>query len=172
MSTYPIRVFGDPVLRQTAREIETIDGTLVSLVESMVETMYAAPGVGLAAPQIGIAKRLFVYDAGDGPKTAINPEIVESKGTWVYDEGCLSVPGLSFEIERPDTVTFQARDLDGNEIVFETDEFLSRVLQHEMDHLNGVLLLDHLSDAQRKEAFRQLREQQLNPKPIQSNHRL
>lgn len=160
------------MLRQTSQQIEAIDGALAALVDSMIETMYAAPGVGLAAPQIGIAKRLFVFDAGEGPQTAINPKIVESSGTWVYDEGCLSVPGLSFEIERPDRVTFVALDLDGNEIAFEAEEFLSRVLQHEMDHLNGVLLLDHLTEEQRKEAFRELREQQLNPSRVIPSHRL
>ncbi len=172
MSTYAIRTFGDPVLRKTAEPVSDIDGKLVALVDAMVETMYHAQGVGLAAPQIGVGKQLFVYDAGEGPITAVNPEIVESSGSWTYDEGCLSVPGLSFDIVRPNKVTFQAIDLDGAPLEFEADEFLGRVLQHEMDHLQGVLLLDHLDPDQRKEAFRQMREQQLNPSRILPSHKL
>ncbi len=172
MSTFAIRTFGDPVLRQTARSVEEIDGALVALVDSMFTTMYAAPGVGLAAPQIGVAKRLFVYDAGDGPMALVNPSIVAESGNWVYDEGCLSIPGMSFEIERPGNVTVEGIDLDGNPIVFEAEEFLARVFQHELDHLDGVLLFDHLTPEQRKDAFRVMREQQLSPGIIPATHRL
>ena len=153
-----IRVFGDPVLRQVAKPVTEIDGKLSRLVDTMVETMYEAPGVGLAANQIGIQKSLFVYDIGDGPQTVINPVIKESSGEWTYEEGCLSVPGLHWPIVRPNQVYLVGLDLDGNEISFEADEYLGRVFQHEVDHLNGVLLLEHLDTDQRKEAMKILRE--------------
>ena len=153
-----IRIFGDPVLRQQAREVTDIDGRLVTLVDDMVETMYAAPGLGLAAPQVGVQKRLFVYDLGDGPQTLVNPEIVESDGEWSFDEGCLSVPGLSWEIVRPKTIHLVGRDLDGNEVSIEADELASRLFQHELDHLDGVLLVERLDEEQRREARQALRE--------------
>lgn len=153
-----IRIFGDPVLRQQAREVTDIDGRLVALVDDMVDTMYAAPGLGLAAPQVGVQKRLFVYDLGDGPQTLVNPQIVESEGEWSFDEGCLSVPGLSWEIVRPKTIHLVGRDLDGNEVSIEADELEARLFQHELDHLEGVLLVERLDEDQRREARRALRE--------------
>lgn len=153
---------GDPVLRQKAAEITDVDERLVRLTEQMFVTMYEAPGIGLAAPQIGVQQRLFVYDLGDGDqRTLINPEIVESEGEWVYEEGCLSIPGLSFELVRPKIVHLRGRDLDGNEVQVEADELLARLFQHELDHLNGVLMLDHLEDDDRKWAMKQLREREL-----------
>ncbi|MEM9606098.1 MAG: peptide deformylase [Actinomycetota bacterium] len=157
-----IRTVGDPVLRQKAAEITDVDERLVRLTEQMFVTMYEAPGIGLAAPQIGVQQRLFVYDLGDGDqRTLINPEIVESEGEWVYEEGCLSIPGLSFELVRPKIVHLRGRDLDGNEVQVEADELLARLFQHELDHLNGVLMLDHLEDDDRKWAMKQLREREL-----------
>lgn len=153
-----IRIFGDPVLRQQAREITDIDGRLVKLADEMVETMYAAPGLGLAAPQVGVQQRLFVYDMGEGPRTLVNPEIVESDGEWLFDEGCLSVPGLSWDILRPKRIHLVGRDLDGNEVSVEADELESRLFQHELDHLDGVLLIERLDEDQRREARRALRE--------------
>lgn len=158
---YEIRIFGDPVLRKRADEIDDVDDRLVRLVEDMVQTMYDAPGVGLAAPQIGVEKRLFVYDIGDGPEAIINPVISESDGEWVFEEGCLSVPGLSWEIVRPKQVHLTGYDLDGNEVSFEADEYLARVFQHELDHLDGVLLIERLDDDTRKDAMRTLRERAL-----------
>lgn len=157
VATFPIRIFGDPVLRQRAMEVEEIDGRIAKLAEEMVETMYAAPGVGLAAPQVGIERRIFVYDIGEGPQTVINPQIVESSGEWEYEEGCLSVPGLHWPIVRPDEVHLVGYDLEGNEISVEADELLGRVFQHELDHLDGILLLEHLDKDQRKEAMKVLR---------------
>ena len=114
MATFPIRLFGDPVLKQRAREVEELDGALAALVDSMYETMDDAAGLGLAAPQVGVQRRLFTYAlTGDEPATIVNPEIVESSGEWTYDEGCLSVPGLQFEIVRPQLVTLRGIDLDG-----------------------------------------------------------
>lgn len=161
MSTYAIRVFGDPVLKQRAAEVQEVDGALVRLAEDMVETMYAAPGVGLAAPQVGVQKRLFVYDVGDGPRVIVNPRIDETDGEWVFEEGCLSVPGLAWEIVRPKQVHLVGHDLDGNEVSIEADEYLARVFQHELDHLDGTLLLDRLDVEQRKEAMRILRSRAL-----------
>ena len=161
MPPYAIRVFGDPVLTQRAAEVDDINGALVRLADDMLTTMYEAPGLGLAAPQVGVQKRLFVYDAGDGPAVLVNPVISESSGEWAYEEGCLSVPGLSWEIIRPKEIHLTGFDLDGNEVSFEADELLSRLFQHEMDHLDGVLLLEHLDDEQRKAAKKALREQSM-----------
>jgi peptide deformylase len=153
-------VFGDPVLKQRAAEVTDIDGTLVRLTEDMVETMRAAPGVGLAAPQIGVQKRLFVYevpDSDEGPKTIINPVISDVRGEWEYEEGCLSVPGLYFPIVRPKEVHLTGYDLEGNEISIEADDLMARMFQHELDHLDGRLLLELLEPDQRKQALRELR---------------
>ncbi len=159
MSTYSIRVFGDPVLKQRAAEVDSLDGTLVRLADDMIETMYAAPGVGLAAPQVGVQKRLFVYDLNDGAgaKVLVNPTVSESRGEWEFEEGCLSVPGLYFPIVRPKEIHLTGYDLDGNEVSIEADEYEARVLQHELDHLDGRLLLELLDADQRKQALRELR---------------
>jgi peptide deformylase len=157
-----IRQYGDPVLKERTREVEDIDGAVASLAESMIETMYDAPGTGLAANQVGVQRRIFVYDVGDGPHTVINPKIVESDGEWTYDEGCLSVPGLSWEIVRPNAVHLVGLDLDGNEISIEASELEGRVFQHELDHLDGILLVEHLNEDQRKEALKILRSRTLD----------
>jgi peptide deformylase len=162
VGTFEIRLFGDPVLRQRAPEVTELDGDLARLVDTMIETMHEAQGVGLAAPQVGVQKRLYTYDVGEGPGVIVNPEIVDASGEWVYDEGCLSVPGLSFEIVRPKLVTVRGIDLDGNEVVIEGDELMGRLIQHEIDHLDGVLLLDRLEKAARKQALRELRERAVN----------
>ena len=164
MPALTIRQFGDPVLRERAREVENIDGALANLVDSMIETMYAAPGTGLAANQVGVQRRVFVYDVGDGAVTVINPRIVESEGSWVYEEGCLSVPGLSWEIVRPNTVHLVGLDLDGNEISLEASELEGRVFQHELDHLDGILLVERLDEEQRKGALKILRSRSMEPR--------
>jgi peptide deformylase len=161
VASYPIRVFGDPVLRQRAREVEEIDGALARLAQDMIETMYAAPGVGLAAPQVGVERRLFVYDVGEGPGVVVNPRIVESDGEWTYEEGCLSVPGLHWPIVRPKRVHLVGYGIDGEEVSIEADELLARAFQHEVDHLDGVLVIDRLGKAERREALRVLRERAL-----------
>ena len=158
MASYDIRVIGDPVLRQKARQVNDIDGALVRLVDDMIETMYEAPGIGLAAPQVGVQKRLFVWDMGEGPRVIVNPEIVESDGEWLYDEGCLSVPGLTWEIVRPKTVHLVGRDLDGNEMSLEVDELEARLFQHEIDHLDGTLLIERLDSDTRKTALKAIRD--------------
>ncbi len=158
VAPYDIRIIGDPVLRRRAAEIEELDGALVRVSDRMMETMYQAEGIGLAAPQVGVQKRLFVWDVGEGPRTIVNPEIVESDGEWAYDEGCLSVPGLSWEIVRPKQVHVVGRDLDGNEVSVEADEIEARLFQHELDHLDGTLLIERLDPDTRKAALRKLRD--------------
>lgn len=161
MVTYPVRLFGDPVLKQRSREVEELDGSLVGLVDAMYESMYEAVGLGLAAPQVGVQKRLFTYDVGEGPSVLVNPVIVETKGELAFEEGCLSVPGLRFEIVRPEFITVLGVDLHGREVVVEGDDVLGRLLLHEVDHLDGVLLLDRLEPDVRKKALRALRDQDL-----------
>jgi len=155
---YKVRVFGDPVLRKVAKEVTDIDGKLAKLADDMLDTMYAEPGIGLAAPQVGVQRRFFVYDIGEGPKTLINPVVKESDGEWTFEEGCLSVPGLHWDIVRPKQIHVTGYDLDGNEVSFEADELLSRLIQHELDHLDGVLLLDRLDTDTRKEAMKTVRK--------------
>ena len=157
--TFEIRLMGDPVLRQRAAEITEINGRVARMVDDMLPAMYEAEGIGLAAPQVGIQRRLFVFDLyeGDGPQTLINPEIVESDGEWTYTEGCLSVPGLTFDIVRPKEVHLVGLDLDGNEVSIEADDLTARLFQHELDHLDGLLLIDHLDKAERKDALREWR---------------
>lgn len=154
-------MFGDPVLKQRAREVEELDGTLARIVDTMYETMYEAVGLGLAAPQVGVQKRVFTYDVGDGPHAIVNPVVVDSSGEWVFDEGCLSLPGLSFDIVRPKHVTIQGLDLGGAEIVVEDDDLLARVFLHEIDHLDGILVLDRVDKATRKQALKALRDYEL-----------
>ncbi|HEY2999897.1 MAG TPA: peptide deformylase [Acidimicrobiales bacterium] len=166
MAPYAIRMVGDPVLRQRAAEVTTIDGRLAKLADDMIVTMYEAPGVGLAAPQVGVEKRLFVYDIGEGPRTLINPAITESDGEWAFDEGCLSVPGLSWEIVRPKRVLLTGIDLDGNDVAIEADEILARCFQHEIDHLDGVLLLERLDGDTRKAALKTIRELGIGPSAL------
>src|SRR3954465_14242462 len=179
MAPYAIRLFGDPVLKQAASEVDDIDGSLARLADDMIVTMHAAPGLGLAAPQAGVQKGFFVYDLQDedGPKTIINPRIVESRGEWTYEEGCLSVPGLAWEIVRPKEIHLVGVDLAGNEVSIEADEILARLFQHELDHLDGVLLLDRLEKEQRKAAMRLLRDRQLAgdlgaSRPARNGHNL
>lgn len=150
------------MLTAATTEIENIDAKVAALAQSMIETMHDAPGVGLAANQIGVQKRLFVYDKGDGPHVVVNPIIVETSGEWLHDEGCLSVPGLNWEILRPNAVHLRGYDLDGNELDIETDEYEGRIFQHEVDHLDGVLLIERLTDEQKKEAKKILRKRRLN----------
>jgi peptide deformylase len=163
MAIYPIRIFGDPVLRLETKPIADIDSAVLTLAKDMIETMYDAPGVGLAANQIGIARRIAVFDAQDelGPRVMINPEVMETAGEVELEEGCLSVPGYWWEITRPAFARVKALDLDGNEVEYAGDGLLGRVLQHETDHLLGGLLLDRLGRPERKKALRDLRDNAL-----------
>jgi peptide deformylase len=129
----------------------------------MFDTLYDSDsGIGLAAPQVGIQRQIFVWDMDDEPMVILNPTIVESDGEWVYDEGCLSIPGLYVEMTRPKTVLMKGIDMNGNEISLEADELEARLFQHELDHLNGVLMFDRMQPEQRKQAiaeYKKLSEQ-------------
>jgi peptide deformylase len=158
MAIFPIRVYPDPVLRSEVARVEVFDDELRRLADDLFETMYDAPGVGLAAPQIGIAKRVFVADIGEGPFVMVNPEVIETSGEWVFEEGCLSIPEHWWAFARPSFARAVGQDLDGNDIEYSGDELLGRVLQHETDHLFGKLLLDRLGRSDRKRALAELRE--------------
>jgi len=160
--TYSIRQFGDPVLKQRAKDVEGVDGTLARTIDAMYDTMYEAEGGGLAAPQVGIGRRFFVYKTDEGPQVAINPEIVDSSGEVEWTEGCLSIPGVGFEIVRPELVTLRAIDLDGNEILIEADDYMGRMFQHEIDHLDGILAIDRVDPDERKKALRAIRDRELS----------
>lgn len=151
------------MLRSIAAEVDEIDDGIRHLVGDMIETMYDAPGVGLAAPQIGISKRVFVFDwaDGSGAHTLINPVMIETSGEWEFEEGCLSVPGRYWPIRRPAFSRVRGLDLDGNAVEYSGDELLGRVLQHEFDHLEGMLLIERLERRVRKEALRELRDEAL-----------
>ena len=161
MSIFPIRTFGDPVLRSRAGEVAQIDDSIRRLVDDLIETMRDAPGVGLAAPQIGISKRVVVFDVGDGPKALINPVLLETSGEWVFEEGCLSVPNRFWPIERPAFARARGLDEFGEVVEYAGEELLGRVLQHEIDHLEGMLLIGRLERRVRKQALRDLREEAL-----------
>jgi peptide deformylase len=158
----PIRLFGDPVLREKARPVTEFGPDLRRLAEDMIETMHAANGAGLAAPQVGVPLRVFVYDAskGDGhsPMVVCNPEFSERSGTWVWEEGCLSAPGVYVEIERPKDVHVRYQDLDGEYHELDATELEARVFLHETDHLDGVFFFQRADRQARKEAMRRLRE--------------
>jgi len=162
VAPHQIRLIGDPVLRRPATEVTDVDGALVRLTDDMFTTMYEAPGIGLAAPQVGVQKRFFVYDHGEGAGVILNPRIIESDGEWTFEEGCLSVPDLTWEITRPKRIHLVGVDLDGNEVSIEADEIEARLFQHEIDHLDGILLVDHLDDDQRREARRVLRQRTMS----------
>ncbi len=168
--TYEIRTFGDPVLKAVAEPVANIDEKLVRLTDEMFTVMYDAPGIGLAAPQIGVQRQVFVYDIDEERKVILNPQIVESSGEWVYDEGCLSIPGLYVEMLRPKKVLVRGINLDGNQVEIEADELLARLFQHEIDHLNGVLMFDRMTADQRKEAVRLYRARENAPRDAEPAH--
>lgn len=144
MAIRNIRINGDEILRKKSRKVEKIDDRLLTLIEDMKETMYAADGVGLAAVQVGVLKRLFVIDVYDGigARVFINPEILETGGSQIDSEGCLSVPEVNEEIDRPNYVKVKATNEKGEEFILEGEELLARAVCHENDHLNGVLFID------------------------------
>lgn len=153
-----IRTYGDPVLRQATRPVTEFDEALERLVAEMLETMYDAPGVGLAAPQVGVEKAFFVYDIGEGPGVLCNPEIVEIAGAHRREEGCLSVPGFWFEVERPEWVVARGVDINGDPAELSGEGLMARMLSHEVDHLKGELLIDRLERPARKAALKEIRE--------------
>ena len=168
-----IRVFGDPVLKSKAAPVADIDGKAVRLVDKMFDALYGTDnGLALAAPQIGVQKQVVVWDFGEASSVVFNPQIVESDGEWVYDEGCLSIPGLYVEMVRPKQVHVRGLDLDGNTVEWEADELEARMFQHELDHLNGVLMFDRMTAEQRKAALAEYdRLRELPPQPAAAPRR-
>ena len=166
-SVLPIRVLGDPVLREPCRDVEHFDELLRRLYEDMVATMYRAPGVGLAAPQIGLSLRFFVFDAGDGdgPAAVANPVLTDLEGEQVEEEGCLSIPNLWHPTERALRARVTGQDLEGKPLSLEGEGLLARIFQHETDHVNGTLFIDRLSEEERRKAMAALREIELGAVP-------
>jgi peptide deformylase len=161
---YEIRTYGDPVLKSKAAEVAEIDGKVARLIDDMFATLYKSDsGIGLAAPQIGVQKKIFVWDMDDEPLVVINPVIVESSGEWAYDEGCLSIPGLYVEMIRPKEVLMKGWSIDGEEVTFEADDLAARLFQHEIDHLDGILMFDRMEPDQRREALGEYRRLQEAP---------
>jgi len=163
MPIRPIVKYGHEVLHAPSRPVDRIDEAIHALFEDMVRTMYAAPGIGLAAPQIGVGLRVIVIDlsVGEDPKQLIrlvNPEIVEREGEQKHEEGCLSVPGYAGSPVRPARVVARGLDPDGNERVFEATELLARAFCHEIDHIDGLLFVDRLSPLKRDLMKRKLRK--------------
>ncbi len=139
-----IRKIGDELLRKKSKKVDEINERILTLLKDMQETMYAADGVGLAAPQVGILKRIAVIDVGQGPINLINPEILETEGEYLDEEGCLSIPGQQGNVLRPEKVKVRALNEKGEEFVLEGEGLLARALCHELDHLDGVLFIDKL----------------------------
>ncbi len=163
MAILEVRIFGDPVLRQKAHEVTDFDGRLATLAEDMMETMRAAPGVGLAANQVGVLKRLFTWEVDEEGGAVVNPAIVDADADEVEedDEGCLSFPGLFYPVTRPLRVEIAYQDLGGEDHRVQLEGFNARVWLHELDHLNGILFIDHLAEHDRKEAMKRMREYRL-----------
>jgi peptide deformylase len=159
----PMRMLGDPVLREIARPVGQFDATLERLAADLLIAMHEYNGVGVAAPQIGVSTRFFVYDDGteEGPRWMANPELVSLEGEQIEDEGCLSVPGLFFPTARAMEVTVRGLDEHGEPVELVAEGLLARIFQHETDHLNGMLYLDRLSEEDRREAMRRIRERDL-----------
>ena len=161
---YKIRTYGDPVLKTKAAEVTDINGKIARLVDDMFDTLYDSDsGIALAAPQIGVQKQVFVWDVDEEQMAIINPQIVETSGEWIYDEGCLSIPGLYVEMLRPNHVLVRGYTVEGDEIEIEASELIGRLFQHEIDHLNGVLMFDRMTPEQRKEAMIEYRRVQEAP---------
>jgi peptide deformylase len=159
VTVMPIRTLGDPVLREPTSHVETFDDALRALVDDMFETMYAAPGVGLAANQVGIGKGFFVYDDREGHAGFVaNPELSELEGEETFEEGCLSIPGPYHDTVRAERVRLRGRDPNGDPIDIRAEGLLARIFQHETDHLRGMLYIDRLDDEGRRDVMRQLRE--------------
>lgn len=170
---YAIRTYGDPVLKAKASAVADIDGKVARLVDDMFETLYESDsGIALAAPQIGVQKQIVVWDIDEQPMVIINPEVVESDGEWVYSEGCLSIPELYVDILRPNHVLVRGLDVDGNQIEIEGSELMGRMLQHEIDHLQGVLMFDRMTPEQRKLALAEYRKLQDQPAATPQRRRL
>jgi peptide deformylase len=167
MAVLPIRLYPDPVLREPSAPVADVDDSIRKLIIDMGETMRAAPGIGLAAPQVGVQRRVLVYALSEEDEIVglVNPEIVERGGTIVEDEGCLSIPGLSFPVARAQSVVVKGLDPLGQPKQIEAVDLEARVLQHEVDHLDGILFIERIDPELRREAKRILRERALDGVP-------
>lgn len=168
MALLKVITLGDPVLRAKAAPVTRFDSQLAQLAQNMLETMDEAPGVGLAAPQVGVSIRMFVYDAGEeGQRGAIcNPEIVWTSDELVeMEEGCLSIPDVYLPVTRPESVTVEGFTVEKVPIRIEATDILARIFQHEIDHLDGILFIDHLPKELRKQAMASMREQDMGMRP-------
>ena len=163
----PIRTLGDPVLRTPSNPVVEFDAKLAKLCDDMLETMYDAPGVGLAGPQVGLSIRLFVFDDGEtGPMLMANPELFDGSGQTMGEEGCLSIPGPFHPTPRFSTITCRGQDMRGETYEMTGEGLLARIFQHETDHLNGGLYIDHLDDEGRRTVMADLRRLELEiPEP-------
>jgi len=162
MTMLTILEFPDPRLRTKAQPVSVFDQALKDLIGAMLETMYAAPGIGLAATQVNVHKQLLVLDVSEEknqPLALINPRIVANDGSQIYQEGCLSVPGIFADVERADRITVEAQDSDGKAITLQADGLLAVCIQHEMDHLVGKLFVDYLSPLKREMVRKKLEKQ-------------
>lgn len=151
MAVYQIVKVGDDILREKAKPVPKVNSSIIKLLNNMKETMEDASGVGLAAPQIGVSKRVIIVDIGDGPIELINPEIISSEGAQVDFEGCLSVPGVRGEVNRSNKIVVTGLNRDGECVEITADGLLSRALQHEIDHLDGIIFIDIASNIERLE---------------------
>ena len=177
MTTLPIRIFGDPVLRERAFEVTEFDAALRRLGDDMLETMRGANGAGLAANQVGVLRRVFTWQLVGDEETPpehgiyVNPEILETSAeTQEDEEGCLSFPGLFYPTVRPLRATLKAFDVDGKPLERTGEGLLARIFLHEIDHLNGILFLDHLARHDRKEAMRRIRAGELEHPQLRRDH--
>jgi len=156
MSTLPIYLYGNDVLKKKAKHVAEVTDREITLIRDMFETMEESSGIGLAANQVGELKQILVLDisemeAGKGtkPLAMINPEIIDEEGEWEMEEGCLSIPDVREKVKRPESIRVRFNDVNMNEVEMDADGMLARVIQHEMDHLNGILFIDHLSSTKR-----------------------
>lgn len=148
MALRNLRIYNDEILRKKCRKVEELNSRTLALIEDMKETMYKEDGVGLAAPQVGILKRIAVIDVGEGIITIINPEIIDRKGSYIDTEGCLSIPGRQGEVERPEWVKVKAMNEKGEEVILEGEGLLARAFCHEIDHLDGILFIDKIIEGE------------------------
>lgn len=161
MAVFPVRTFGDPVLRLRGDEVGKVDDAVRKLIRDLKDTMLDAPGVGLAAPQIGVSKRVIVWKYEDGEGALADPKVADSRGEVEGDEACLSLPGLAYPVLRAEWVLVTGLDPSGNIVEVEAEGWTARILQHEIDHVDGILFIDRLPKDLQREAKRRLREQAL-----------
>ncbi len=174
MPKFDILTFPDPRLRKKARPVEQVDASIGRLVDDLLETMYAAPGVGLAATQVNVPLRVLVIDISeerDNPVCLINPTIVSSAGAEQMEEGCLSVPGFFEMVTRSERIRVEALDRNGDPLSLDADGLLAVCIQHEIDHLDGKLFVDHISALKRQRIRRKLEKEQRHPAPVVQQRR-